>query len=91
MAKVRLTRTQENALTAAVGFPEDSPAYGVILRGGHRMVRALSEVGLMRLRQLGLVAEWRTNGYGVGAPVTSVKLNKQGVTLALEIAHKRGV
>lgn len=85
---IRLTRPQENALVAAVGFPEDSPAYGVIMRGGHRLVRALTEVGLMRLRQLGLVAEWRTDDQSPGSPVTSVKLNDDGIELAQAITRR---
>ena len=47
--KITLTRPQENALVASVGFPSNSPAFGVVLRGGHGLVRALTEVGLMRI------------------------------------------
>lgn len=87
-ARVRLTPAQEDALVAAVNWPPDSPAYGVIRRSG-KGVRALTETGLMSLRQKGLVGEWRTVDRVPGSEVVGVRLNERGIALGQAAARRR--
>ncbi len=82
--KIRLSANQRAALVASVTDYDDR-TQGVILRGSKRRDgdRALTEVGLMRLRQLGLVGEWRT--LTGGSEVTSVRLNEDGIRQAIAL------
>ena len=90
----RISSRQREALIASVSGDYADPnhrGHGVILRGSLKKdgPRSLTEIGLVRLRHLGMVDAWRC-ALG-GNDVTSVRLNPHGIAQAIHLRDNPGL